>query len=114
MDQPGNGDFALHMSQQQTRNGWGGYFWRAGYEGNGSPASANNDDGYGTTGYSGGNVATPSGGQRDQQGYPEHQARRHARSRGSKRQREQTGYAQYAEATAAAQGSRAAKEASTE
>ncbi len=76
MDQPGNGHFALNMSQQ-ILNGRGGYHGRAGYEGNGYAANGqfaagHSGNGHAANGYNG-SVAAPGSGPHDQQGHPDQQ-----------------------------------------
>lgn len=78
MDQPGNGHFGLHMSQQ-TLNGRGGTSGHIGYEGNGHAGNGHSGNGHsGNGGYPGGGyagyAAAPGAGQHHQQGYPDQQA----------------------------------------
>lgn len=73
MDQPGNGHFGLHMSQQ-TLNGRGGTSGHIGYEGNGHAGNGHSGNGgYPGGGYAG-YAAAPGAGQHHQQGYPDQQA----------------------------------------
>src|SRR5690242_4039265 len=101
MDQPGNGHFTLHMSQQ-TLNGRGGYHGRAGSEGNGHPVNGNNGNGQGASGYNG-YVAAPGGGPHDQPGHPDQQAH------GGPRE-----HAEYVESSAAAPDASAIQPASAQ
>jgi len=109
MDQPGNGHFALHMSQQ-TLNGRDDHHGRAGYEGNGHFASGSNGNGQGANGFNG-YVAASSGGQHDQQGHPDQQVHGQQAQGGSMEYAE---YAEYIEASAAAQDASAVQDASSE